>query len=220
MVRAHRQLMSYPLIKVPRVSKTLLSLFRFTENSIDFAVDHIDPLSEISSLADSGEENGKVLPSSNSSSRKRKRPSSEGGSQSGIEFRNKPLLRFPEIVKDENPPHDAAVDRENNPNPYAVSEDQTMSDVGATYPAGNNEAPSAPHLLLVKQQSKKGKRKGKKVKDENSGALGSTIQGASIQSDTNGTVEGEYSNGEDAELEEGGDDGEVDTTTRNEEGCE
>lgn len=220
MVQAQRQTTSCPLVKVTPVSETLLWPLWFTEKSTDFVVGKIDPLSEISSLADSGEENGKVLPSSSPSSRKRKRPSPEGGSQSGMESSNKPLLRFPQKIEHEHSLHEVAVGRDDNPNPHAVSEDQVPSDVGATLPADSNEALNAPHLLLVKQPSKKGKRKGKKVRDDISGALGSIISGATIQSDTNGIMDGEYSNGEDLEMEEVGDDGEVDITTKNEEGCE
>lgn len=220
MARARQQIIFCPSTVAITVSETPQKLLSFAEKQVDFVNGKIDALSEISSLADSGEENGKLLSSSSPKSKKRKRPSSEGGSQSGIEPRNKPTLRFPELNKEDHLHYPTVLGQNDNSNQFVAGEDQMPSDVGATSPADDNEALNVSQFLSVRQQNKKGKRKGKKVRDDNPAVLGSMVPSVGIQSDPNGIIEGEYSNGEDAEMEEAGDDGELDINARNEEGCE
>lgn len=182
-------------------------------------VGKLDPLSEISSIADSGEDNGKLIRSLSPNTRKRKRPSFEGGSQSDAEYGNKPPPKSPENVGNEC--HIPCTDVEKNEtlSLYKTEEKQKPGDTHAKFSTDEVEAPNVQQFLLVKQQSRKGKRKGKKARDDTSMIPGSTSQGDGAQSDLNGNIEGEYSNGEDAEMEEAGDDGEIDTAARNEEGC-
>lgn len=85
-------------------------------------------------------------------------------------------------------------------------------------PANEGEALSAQHTLSVKQKGKKGKRKVKKARDEAPITLNTSGPDGDTPFDTAGAVEGDYSNGDDAEMEDAGEDGEVDHTTRNEEG--
>lgn len=182
---------------------------------IVFDGDRIDQLSEITSLADSGEENEKVATSLSSSSRKRKRSSLEGGSNLG-EPENKPQAEIP-------PPLEELLDHPittNNENPEncVVDEHQKSRSESRILPANDGENVSAQLPLSVKQKVKKGKRKVKKARDEAPSALNTLGPDIDTPFDIAGAVEGDSSNGDDAEMEDAGEDGEADHTTRNEEG--
>lgn len=82
----------------------------------------------------------------------------------------------------------------------------------------DGEAPSAQHPLSVKQKGKKGKRKVKKARDEASSTLNASGPDIDAPFNNVGAADGDYSNGDDAEMDDAGEDGEVDHTARNEEG--
>lgn len=183
---------------------------------IDLGGDRTDPLSDISSLADSGDENGKPPTSLESSSKKRKRSTLEddevGGveseAMSKLEISPQPSEYFGRSTADKEPS-----------NAYAVEE--PISRLGsATLPASEKEGPSAQRFVSAKQKSKKGKRKGKKIKDEASltSAVGPELEnildiGITVE------LESAQSIAEEGEMEEAGEDGEIDLVARNEEGC-
>lgn len=182
---------------------------------IDFDGDRIDQLSEITSLADSGEENEKVATSLSSSSRKRKRSSLEDSPNPG-ETENKPRAEIPPPLE-EHLDHPITTDNE-NPDNFVVDEHQKSRSESGIPPANNEEAQSAQNSLSVKQKGKKGKRKVKKTRDEAPTTLNTSGPDVDTAFEISGAVEGDYSNGDDAEMEDAGEDGEVDHTARNEEG--
>lgn len=178
--------------------------------------DRTDQLSDISSLADSGDENGKPPNSPGSSSKKRKRSTFEfdevGGveseAMSKVEISPQPSEHFGRQTADKVPS-----------NVHGVEE--PISRLGsAALPASEKECLSAQRFLSAKQKSKKGKRKGKKIKDEASltSAVGPEIEnildiGITVELETALSIV------EDGEMEEAGEDGEIDLVARNEEGC-
>lgn len=177
--------------------------------------DRTDPLSDISSLADSGDENGKPLNSLGSSPKKRKRSTLEDDEVGGVESEAMSKVAT-------SPPGEyfgrPAVDKEPS-NAYAVEE--PISRLGsATLPASEKEAPGTQRFLSAKQKSKKGKRKGKKIKDEPSltNAVGPEIENI-LDIGINVELESAQSIVEEGEMEEAGEDGEIDLVARNEEGC-
>lgn len=184
---------------------------------IDLAGDRTDPLSDISSLADSGDENGKSSTSLGPSSKKRKRSKVEDDEVGGVESEaTSKVETSPQVSEYFGRP---TADKESS-NAYAVEE--PISRLGsATLPTSEKEGPNAQRFLSVKQKSKKGKRKGKKIKDEPS--LTSTM-GPEIENvlDIGITMELEsaQSIAEEVEMEEAGEDGETDLAARNEEACE
>lgn len=184
---------------------------------IDLGGDRTDPLSDISSLADPGDENGQLSTSLGPSSKKRKRSTIKDDKVSGVwseamakvETSPQPNEYFDRPTAD-NEPSKA----------YAVEE--PISRLGsATLPASEKEGPSAQRFLSAKQKSKKGKRKGKKIKDEASltGSMGPEIENV-LDIGITMELESAPSIAEEVEMDEAGEDGEVDLVARNEEACE
>lgn len=99
-----------------------------------------------------------------------------------------------------------------------VDEHQKSRSESRIPPANNGEALSAQNSLSVKQKGKKGKRKVKKTRDEAPTTLSTSGADVDAAFEIGGAVEGDYSNGDDAEMEDAGEEGEVDHTARNEEG--
>lgn len=184
---------------------------------IDLAGDRTDPLSDISSLADSGDEHGKSSTSLDPSSKKRKRSIVEDDEVGGVEFEaTSKVETSPQLSEYFGRP---TADKEPS-TAYAVEE--PISRLGsATLPASEKEGPSAQRFLSVKQKSKKGKRKGKKIKDEASitSTVGPEIENV-LDIGINMELESAHSIAEEVEIEEAGEDGEIDLVARNDEGCE
>ncbi|MCJ1263141.1 hypothetical protein MMC22_003011 [Lobaria immixta] len=176
--------------------------------------DRIDQLSEITSLADSGEENEKAATSLSSSSRKRKRSSLD--SLNPGELENKPGSEIPPTPEE---PLGHPITTHNESPENCVVDDHQKSRSGSRIPPANDrDALSAQHPLSVKQKGKKGKRKVKKTRDDAPTTLNASGPEADTPFDIAATAEGDYSNGDDAEMEDAGEDGEVDHIARNEEG--
>lgn len=176
-------------------------------------------MSEISSLADSGEENEKIATPASVSSRKRKRSSVEG--DNGGESGNQPVVERSAESQHEGEPlsQPIAAGKDNSEN-SAVDVDRKSRSESKSAAAESGEVQGAQRFLSTKQKPKKGKRKSKKIRDDTSTTL--NTQGPEVETplDHAGTAEVEYSNGEDVEMEDAGDDGEVDLSARNEEGSE
>lgn len=184
---------------------------------IDLVGDRTDPLSDISSLADSGDENDKPPTSLDLSSTKRKRSTLEDDEIGGVEseamsrvdISPQPSEYFGRSAAEKEPSNASAVD-------------EPISRLGsATLPASEKEGSSAQRFLSTKQKSKKGKRKGKKIKDEAS--LTSTVVPETenvIDIGITMELESAQSIAEEVEMEEAGEDGELDLVARNEEACE
>lgn len=184
---------------------------------IDLVGDRTDPLSDISSLADSGDENDKPPTSLDLSSKKRKRSTLEDDEIGGVEseamsrvdISPQPSEYFGRSAAEKEPSNASAVD-------------EPISRLGsATLPASEKEGSSAQRFLSTKQKSKKGKRKGKKIKDEAS--LTSTVVPETenvIDIGITMELESAQSIAEEVEMEEAGEDGELDLVARNEEACE
>ena len=184
---------------------------------IDLAGDRTDPLSDISSLADSGDENGKSSTSLGPSSKKRKRSTVEDDEVGGVESEATSKVEISPQVSEYF--GRSTADKEPS-NAYAVEE--PISRLGsATLPASEKEGPNAQRFLSVKQKSKKGKRKGKKIKDEPSitSTMGPEIENV-LDIGTTMELESAQSIAEEVEMEETGEDGEMDLAARNEEACE
>lgn len=192
---------------------------RLTNSAVrtDLGGDRTDPLSDISSLADSGDENDKPSTSLDLSSNKRKRSTLEDDEVGGVE--SEAMSRMETSPQPSEYFGRPAAGKDPS-NAYAVEE--PISRLGsATLPASEKEGPSAQRFLSAKQKSRKGKRKGKKIKDEAS--LTSTVVpetenvldiGATME------LESAQSIAEEVEMEEAGEDGEIDLVARNEEACE
>ena len=112
-----------------------------------------------------------------------------------------------------------AAEKENSEN-SAVEVDRKSRSESKSIAAESTEALGVQQSLSTKSKPKKGKRKSKKIRDDTSTTL--NAQGPEIETPLNhaGTAEVEYSNGEDVEMEDAGDDGEIDPGSRNEEGSE
>ncbi len=152
------------------------------------------------------------------SSRKRKRLSLEDALLNGEVSEAKSALQYFPLP---SASLDHPITENENSEAYAVEEQE--SPLGSKIiPVNEGCSLSAQRLLSVKHKSKKGKRKGKKIKDEAS-PISSIIE-PEVENplDMGGAVEHEslHSNGEDVEMEDAGESGEVDSTARNEEGCE
>lgn len=175
-------------------------------------------MSEISSLADSSEEKEKSLLPAGLSSRKRKRSNLEDRSQNGKKGGNSP--GSPHIVESQAYNHPLAEGKERNVKAYTIEINQHPNANGATSPTIEIEASTTQRLSSVKLKSRNGKRKGKKLKDDIFGTLSDAAPSVEAHPEPPGNLEADCSNGEDAEIEDAGDDGEIDTAARNEEGCE
>lgn len=173
----------------------------------------------MSSLADSGEEISKATTSLSPSSRKRKRPTPEKDSLIGGHRETKPRVEHPTQPEREPVNQPITVDVE-HPVPYTLDEMRKSRSGSKILPAHDGDARTTGHTSLAKQKSKKGKRKSKKVKDEGPTALAVVNLDIGAQIGHAGAAETEYSNGDDAEIDDAGEDGEIDLNARNEEGRE
>lgn len=183
---------------------------------IDLGGDRTDPLSDISSLADSGDENGKPPTSLGSSSKKRKRSTLEDDEVGEVESE---VMSKVEISPQSSEYFGCPTADKKHSNAYGVEE--PISRLGsAALPASEKECPSAQRFFSAKQKSKKGKRKGKKIKDEASltSAMGPENENI-IDSGNTVELDSAQSIAEEGEMEEAGEDGETDLVARNEEGC-
>lgn len=129
---------------------------------------------------------------------------------------NKPRAEIPQPLE-EALDHPIATDKE-NPENCAVAEYQKSRSESRILPPNEGEALGAQHPLSFKQKGKKGKRKVKKARDEAPTALNTSGPDVDTPFDIPGAADGDDSNGDDAEMEDAAEDGEVDHIARNEEG--
>lgn len=130
---------------------------------------------------------------------------------------NKPRAEIPQPLE-EPLDHSIATDKE-NPENCAVDEYQKSRSESRIPPPNDVEALGAQHPpLSFKQKGKKGKRKVKKARAEAPTALNTSGPDVDTPFDIPNAAEGDDSNGDDAEMEDAGEDGEVDHIARNEEG--
>lgn len=150
-------------------------------------------------------------------SRKRKRSSSEDDNV--WEAENRPVTES--IVKSQHegePPGQPITAAKDNFEIASVEVDRKPRSESKSFAVENREAPGVQQSVPGKQKSKKGKRKSKKIRDDTSATL--NPQGPDVETplDHAVTAEPEYSNGEEVEMEDAGDEGEVELSARNEEG--
>lgn len=155
--------------------------------------------SDISSVEDSGEESGKNLSRSSSNLVKRKRPSFEEDSASEQDVMHEPSAKAMKLFDGDTAEGSAKL----GPliQPVAPAEDYDMQVVADVALSPSNEKQSRKPQAPTKQKHQKGKRKGKKTPDHETG----NTQNASMRTENavehGGNAEAMYSNEEDAQME-------------------
>lgn len=177
-------------------------------------------MSEISSLIDSGDDTGGAHLLLSPPSKKRKRLSFKDSHHSGTESENAVSERYSRVLDNGLIGLPAADDKEVNTTTYHIGEDQRPDGDGTSPPANNSDETNTKRAQSAKPKSKKGKKKVKKVRDDNTRHTSPLIPEIEIQPDQANNMEGEYSNGEEAGIEDAVDDAEIDAIARNDEGCE
>ena len=185
---------------------TLLNLFESTDT---LKVHHSDDgrfgqTSDISSLADSGEEIGKALSTTPSSPRKRKRSSFEEDSLSDHEPSTR-LFSDTTTTLVENAFPDVSAEEDN--------QEANMDLHGS-----DNLSRKAQQYAPTRDNYQKGKRKVKKIRDDQNEETGDTFTGTVLRTEQREGHEAGYSNGEDMEVDEAGDVPEADNLVKTEEG--
>lgn len=177
-------------------------------------------MSEISSLIDSGDETGGALLLLSPSSKKRKRLSFKDSHHSGTESENAVSGRYSRVLDNGSLSLPGPGDNEVNSAAYPMGEDQRPDGDGTSFLMNNTDGINSKRAQSAKPKSKKGKRKVKKVRDDNTRHSSPLIPDIEVQSDQADNMEGDYSNGEEAGIEDAVDDAEIDAAAKNEEGCE
>lgn len=175
--------------------------------------------SDISSLADSGEESGKARSRTLSSPKKRKRLSFEEDSSSSPEHDVARYKKAVEVLR-ATPAGSPLTLEEDASQGASAEEDNRVATVDvATFPSDESLQRKTLRPAPAKQKYKKGKRKGKRILDEESGTLPDRVLGTGTTAEHMRSDEVMSSNGEEAEVEEGNDIPEKDNAVRSEEGC-
>ena len=108
--------------------------------------------------------------------------------------------------------------RENmSPNGSADEEDQEVLST-EVLPSTNSQSRKAQQYNTVKQTFKKGKRKGKRIRDEDTETMADEAAAAEGLAEFNGSHQMAYSNEEDMEVDDVGDVREADHLIKTEEG--
>lgn len=175
----------------------------------------MDQTSEISSLADSDEESAKKTLASPPTPRKRKRPSSEQDSTSDLDLVAEPATKAIKLVR--NGSASALVD-DASPGASAEEEDEAIAADIAMSPTDRTQPQSSPESVPILQRYQKGKRKGRKIRDNGTEVSknGLISVGAPTRQDEN--QEAVYSNDEDCEMDETGDPAGAENAMKSEEG--
>ena len=174
-----------------------------------------EPASEISSLADSGEDIGKVLSASPLSPRKRKRSSLGNDSISDQDSLPGPSPKATKLFRSTSA---GALIEDSYLDESAEEVDQVAATKTVTLPLSEARSKSSPEIVLPKQDYRKGKRKGKKPSGDN---VDNGITGASkVQTPTGREVNEDAmsSNEDEDENDEAGDVPGAENTTKTEEG--
>ena len=172
--------------------------------------DRLGQTSDISSLVDSGDEAGKALSSTPPSSRKRKRSSFEGDSLSDRE----PAER----ISPRSFAKTAANSHEHmSSNGSADEEDQEVLST-EVLPSTNPQNRKAQQYNSVKQTYKKGKRKGKRIRDDDTETIADEAAAAEGFAELDRSHQTAYSNEEDIDVDGVGDVREADHLIKTEEG--
>jgi hypothetical protein len=177
--------------------------------------DTMEQTSEISSLADSGEETSKRFSLSPSTARKRKRSSFEQDSPSDRSRLSEPTAKATRLSRDA--PSGALV---GNPSPNESAREYDHKVVNDTSALAKERIQSqeSPEPALTLQRYPRGKRKGRKIRDdelENKDSGSVSEVGPAKQSEGQEAV---YSNEEDCENDDTGDAPGADSSVKNEEG--
>lgn len=174
-------------------------------------VDRMEQTSEISSLADSGEENGKALSLPPSSPRKRKRSSLEQDSTSDQDFVAESSMKGTKMFRNISA---GTLVETASPSESADEEQELVVDPTTLLEIRSQKSPRS---ASPKQKYKKGKRKGRKVRNEESATMDENPVTDSPTRDEE-QHELSYSNEEEVENGEVGDIAEADNGVKTEEG--
>lgn len=175
----------------------------------------MEQTSEISSLADSGEENIKSFPASPSTARKRKRSSFEQESAS-----DQGLLLEPSINATKKYQNNAAVALVGHPSPSESAgefDHEIVVDTNAL-PAEQKQSQESREPALTQQRYQRGKRKERQIRDDEPEDKynGFISEGGPAKHEEN--QEAVYSNEEDCENDDTGDVPGAEISVKNEEG--
>ena len=180
----------------------------------------LEPLSDISSLVDSGEENEGANSPVKTNGRKRKRSSFDNNHEASRESsQDQTLANATDAVPVQNFPPAVMTEKANPREESSIDNDKTTLGEDSDLLTNGREI-HVQDLLSGKQKPKKGKRKSKKIRDEAIDPSNNAIQGEDPQLSPAEVLGGHYSNGEDEEIDEAGDEIDNELATRNEEGRE
>ena len=160
--------------------------------------ERLEQTSDISSVEDSGEESGKDLSPSSSSLVKRKRSNFEEDSASEQDAMHEPSAKAMKLF--DGGAAEASTKLDPLIQPVAPAEDYDMQVIADAALSPSNEKQPRKPQALTKQKHQKGKRKGKKTPDHETG----NTQNAPVGTNTvehGGNAEAMYSNEEDAQME-------------------
>lgn len=160
--------------------------------------ERLDQISDISSLEDSNDENGKSL-SPLSIPMKRKRSSFEEDSASDQNTMHEPSPKTIKLFDDDAADASLKLDLAVTSDVLAVDRSlQVIADVAISPSKGAQ--PTEPQRL-PKQKYKKGKRRGKRIPNDEPANAENAGSGAESTAEHGGNAEAVYSNEEDAQIE-------------------
>ena len=162
-------------------------------------VERHEQTSDISSIEDSGEESGKNLSPSSSNLVKRKRSNFEEDSASEQDVMQEPSAKAMKLFDGDT----AEVSAKLGPliQPVAPAEDYDMQVVADVALSPSIEKQLRKPQAPTKQKHQKGKRKGKKTPDHETGNTQNAPMGTENAVEHGGNAEAMYSNEEDAQME-------------------
>lgn len=161
--------------------------------------ERLEQTSDISSLEDSGEESGKDPSPTRSILTKRKRSRFEEESASDQDTMREPSTKAVKLFDNNAAGVTAELDTELASNVPAVECDLKVIADTAMSPS-NEEQPRKPQAI-PKQKHKRGKRKGKRVPNNESANAENAGSGADSTGEQGGNAEAMYSNEEDGQME-------------------
>lgn len=152
-------------------------VFRSTNFSLGLRsnADRMEPTSEISSLADSGEDIDRALSDIPSSPRKRKRSSLENDSISDRDSLPEPSTKTTKFFRSTSA---GALVEDPYPGDSAEEDDQALVNDAVLLPISEAAAKKSPETVSFKQNYRRGKRKGKKISNDDVGIVGNGNPGA------------------------------------------
>jgi len=171
--------------------------------------------SEISSLADSGDENGKRLSASPSTARKRKRSSFEQDSASDQDILVAHSVKFTKTFR--NTSAGALVENTSAGGSAEEDDHEMVVDVVALS-MDQNQLQESPEPALPQQRYRKGKREGRKIRDDELENKDNRLLSAGVPGKQEENQEAVYSDEEDCENDDTGDVPGADNAAKNEEG--